>query len=204
MRTIGLRDFTHPFFHHAGIEYLMVGPLVPPQIPTIPADWEKVFEEEVTIFRNPHVLPRAYLASKVEVVQSLEPTLDRLRAADFEHGEAVILDQPTTLAEGPLEGEASITSYGPDRVVVEVKADREAILVLNDALYDGWRVEVGGEQEELLRANWVFRAVLVPQGSHQVVFSFHPDSLRRGLTLAAAGLVLTLLWLLFPAIRRKS
>lgn len=204
MRTIGLRDFTHPFLRHAGIKYLMVGPLVPPQIPTIPSNWEKVFEEEVTIYRNPDVLPRVYLASKVELVDGLEQTLERLAAPDFEHGKTVILDLPTLLSGTPVEGEAQITSYGADRVVVQVESDNPAVLVLNDALYDGWQVQVDGEEANLLRANGVFRAVPVSQGTHQVVFSFHPNSLRRGLTLAAVGIILTLLWLLSAWKRRTS
>ena len=70
------------------------------------------------------------------------------------------------------------------------------ILVLSDTYYPGWRAFVDGVERPILRANHVFRAVVVPTGAREVVFSYEPDSFRYGLlvSVAAAALWLGLAW----------
>ena len=48
------------------------------------------------------------------------------------------------------------------------------ILLLNDVWHPWWRATVDGADAEILKANVIFRAVVVPRGRHVVRFSFHP------------------------------
>jgi uncharacterized membrane protein YfhO len=61
-----------------------------------------------------------------------------------------------------------------------VEAARPGHVVLNDVWHRWWQAEVNGAQAEMLRANVLFRAVAVPQGRSEVVFSFRP--IRGALT----------------------
>jgi Bacterial membrane protein YfhO len=200
MRTIGLRDFTHPFFRHAGLKYLMVGP----RVPTMPSNWIKIFDQEVSIYENPDVIDRVYLASRVEVKHGAGQVLDRMAEADFAHGQTVILGKNIELGGGESSGSARVVVYSPDVVRVQVEANQASVLVLNDAIYDGWEAAVDGQPAELLRANGVFRGVFVTAGHHTVTFAFRPKSLRRGLQMAALGLALSLLWLVLGLARKPS
>ena len=47
-------------------------------------------------------------------------------------------------------------------------------MVLNDVWHPWWRASVDGQAAEILKANVLFRAVIVPPGKHIVRFSFHP------------------------------
>ena len=69
-------------------------------------------------------------------------------------------------------------------------------MVLSDTYYPGWRAFVDGVERPILRANHVFRAVVVPAGAQEVVFSYEPDSFRYGLlvSVAAVALWLGLAW----------
>ena len=55
-------------------------------------------------------------------------------------------------------------------------APLDEILVLNDVWHPWWRATVDGVATEILKANVIFRAVLVPRGHHTVRFTFHPFS----------------------------
>ena len=71
---------------------------------------------------------------------------------------------------------AQIVAWGPDRVDVEVDSVEPGVLVLHDAFYPGWIVEVDGKPARMLRANVLFRAVEVSEGRHRVVFTYAPFS----------------------------
>ena len=62
--------------------------------------------------------------------------------------------------------------------------------MLTDPYYPGWRSFVDGAEVELLRANYLFRAVALPPGEHEVVFRFDPASLRLGATISIVALAL--------------
>jgi hypothetical protein len=71
---------------------------------------------------------------------------------------------------------ARIVAWRPDRVDVEVDSTEPGVLVLHDAFYPGWFVEVDGQPARMLRANVLFRAVEVSEGRHRVVFTYAPFS----------------------------
>ena len=56
---------------------------------------------------------------------------------------------------------------------------------------------VNGEAAPIQRADYNFRAVLLPAGKSTVGFSYRPESLRIGMVLCAAGiLALGAIWFL--------
>lgn len=61
-----------------------------------------------------------------------------------------------------------------------VNAPEEGVLVLAQQDAASWRVFVDGVEQKKLLAGGVFRAVSVPRGRHEVVWRWHPASLRAG------------------------
>jgi len=102
---------------------------------------------------------------------------------------------PRDSDQSALASSATVTRYEASRVEVAVDAVEPGYLLLADAYYPGWRATVNGESVPLYRANVMFRAVPVPQGTSTVIFSFQPD-LWRG-ALIVGGLlwgVWALMW----------
>jgi hypothetical protein len=73
-----------------------------------------------------------------------------------------------------------IMSEHSNKVVVQLETQAPGWLVLSDIWYPGWRVWVDGEPVSMFRANYLFRAVEIPSGAHEVVFSYHPISFYAG------------------------
>ncbi|MEK7785296.1 MAG: YfhO family protein, partial [Chloroflexota bacterium] len=71
-----------------------------------------------------------------------------------------------------------------------VTLEQNGYVVLSDTYYPGWRVFVDGEPQPLLRANYLFRAVAVPAGQHEVVFEYAPLSATVGLAVSIVSLVI--------------
>jgi len=77
----------------------------------------------------------------------------------------------------------------PSHVTLSVNAASRAILVLADRYTADWRATVDGIPAEVYRTNYLFRAVVVPAGEHQVVFSYRPVLFYIGATLSALTLI---------------
>jgi uncharacterized membrane protein YfhO len=73
-------------------------------------------------------------------------------------------------------GKVRIVSYRNTDIEIEADAPGGGFVVLNDVWHPWWRATVDGKPADILKANVVFRAVVVPPGQHAVRFTFHPFS----------------------------
>ena len=164
---------------------------------------------DVKIYEYTGTLPRAYLVCDPEIVADEDEMWERLAGAP---GEAVIVQKgsrPPALSDcSPEEpGEATITLYEPERVVVSVEAEGEGLyLILSDAWYPGWEATVDGQHAEVLRASGLFRAVHVPEGSHEVTFTYRSRPFETGAAISGVCVLGALAGLLirWPARRRSA
>jgi len=131
-------------------------------------------------------LPRAFLVSGVEHVDTPAQALARLVTPSFPVDRFVILEDPQ-VAVRPAEGDpgaVQILDYRSREVLCQVQARVTGYVVLLDSYYPGWRAKVDGRAVPLLRANYAFRAVEVPAGNHRVEFSYQPLSFYAGLCIS--------------------
>jgi hypothetical protein len=82
---------------------------------------------------------------------------------------------------------ARIIEESPNRLEIQLEAPQDGWLFLSDAWYPGWRAWVDGQRAQITPANYLFRAVQVPAGSHQVVFRYQPASFWSGAALSLLG-----------------
>ena len=140
--------------------------------------------------RLPAALPRAYVVSQYHLATSPRAGLSYM-ARGFPMRREVVLEEAPVASIGP-GGAARIVRYEDEKVAVALADSAGGILVLSDTYYPGWRAFVDGVEHPILRANHVFRAVVVPAGAHEVVFSYEPDSFRYGLLISVAAVALWL------------
>ena len=77
-------------------------------------------------------------------------------------------------------------------MAVDVDTPGPALLRLADLWYPDWVATVDGRPAEILRADYLLRAVAVPAGRHVVEFRFASPAMRRGLIVSGASLLVTL------------
>ncbi len=148
--------------------------------------------------------PRAYLAPMLvptDEAGALRLALDPAFAASG----GVAVEEKLPSGWEPAAGDARIVRDDPCRTELDVRADRPALLVLNDALAPGWSAAVDGVPTEIVPANYLARGVWVPPGSHRVAFEYQTPGLSVGLTLLALLAVALAGWKVvsvLPASRR--
>ena len=142
-------------------------------------------------------VPRAVFATHAQAIDS-DDVLENGAVPSFDIGHEALIDRDDAEhlgdrhmldAGSSVEGsQASIISYGDNKVVVDVVAAADGVLVLHDLIYAGWDARVDGRSAPILRCDLLFRGVEVPPGHHTVEFGYHPLSLAN-LSAAAAGVL---------------
>ncbi|KAA3661290.1 MAG: hypothetical protein DWQ10_04845, partial [Calditrichaeota bacterium] len=138
------------------------------------------------LYKNQSVLPRAFLVGKYALADSAETIPEKLTALLFEPDSTVLLEKkPQGNPQPDSSAVCEIRSYTPNRIDIKTEAKHDQILVLSDSYYKpGWSAFVDGRATEILRANHAFRAVYLPAGTHEVVFSFHSMAFTAGFYLS--------------------
>src|SRR5205085_12585650 len=131
------------------------------------------------VYENRRALPRVFLLTDWQVADFAE--LVRSGWPDVDPRRTVLLQRPpigfaanAATAATASNGSARLTRYANTEVTVPVDAPDGGILLLNDVWHPWWRASIDGSDTEILEADVIFRAVLVPRGKHVVRFSFHP------------------------------
>lgn len=132
--------------------------------------------KDAYVYENPRALPRVLLVTEAQKADFDTILASGQWPSGFDPRRTVLLDRDppplATAAVGPAT--VAIANYGTTTVTLAVDAPRGGYLVLNDVWHHWWQVEVDGRPAELLRANVLFRAVVVPPGKSTVRFVFRP------------------------------
>jgi hypothetical protein len=115
--------------------------------------------------------------------------VDEQVRAELEAG-SVSLDQGSGWWRlNSVDGLVEIVNYEPERVSLRTSSPGLSLLLLKDAIYPGWKVEIDGVEAPLLRANVLHRAVLTPAGEHVVEFIYEPPEVATGSVISLVAMV---------------
>ena len=162
--------------------------------------------------QNPWAMGNAWMAERVVMADDADMELADLGMLK-ENPRTAIFGSAAAEGDGQVEltpgsGTISLTSYEANALSYEAETDG-GVAVFSDIYYPGWQCTVDGEPTQVLRANYVLRAIVLPAGRHTVEFRFDPQSLHTTEAIANTSLV-TLVLLLLALVgweiyrRRKS
>jgi hypothetical protein len=172
----------------------------------------------LSIYENLTVLPRAYLVGEYAVEADPVAALTRIRTGPGANGKGfdphrqVLLNEEPELKPQPdhsrglsaSEGTAQITKHDFHVVTIAAQSSSPQMLVLSDNYYPvGWQAYVDSQPVKTYRANYCFRAISIPAGTHQVEFRYHSKAFTRGLWVSIAAFVIAVA-LLFVERKRPS
>ncbi len=151
--------------------------------------FEVVYEDDAyRIFRNKDAFPRAFVVGSYIVEDNDLKTLQLMFADDTNLRDKVFLEKSPQIESHELNvSSAEVVAYSPNSVEINVNSENRAILVLTDNFYPGWKAYINNENTEILRADYTFRAVVVPEGNSIVRFEYLPQSFIYGLYTAILG-----------------
>ena len=165
---------------------------------------------------NPEALGNAWFVDTISYVatpneemttlDSIMPGMEAVADRNFES----ILGKATVKTPGDTIYE---TSYAPNRLAYKSRSAKDNIAVFSEIYFPwGWTATIDGKNAPIGRTDYVLRALRVPAGEHEIVFSFDPQSLKVTNTVAIASvaviylicLVALVVWLIHVASSRRK
>ena len=111
----------------------------------------------------------------------------------LDHGSEIVLETsaegkpPVCFAQNPAE--ILVQAQSANMTSVYLNSPSDGYLVFADVWYPGWRAYVDGDQTPVLRANYLFKALQVPAGEHEVEIIYQPNTFIVGAAVSLAALI---------------
>ncbi len=161
---------------------------------------------------NHAALSNAWFVNTLEIAEDANAemaALDRIdvrTTAVFDQKFATFLPKEPVIA--PTAATINLTSYKANRLIYQSSASSEGIAVFSEIYYDkGWKAYIDEQEVPILRADYLLRALVIPQGEHTITFEYKPESYYKGqiyASIASSFLILSLLLIVGFIIAKKK
>lgn len=149
-----------------------------------------------TVSRNPNALGNAWFVQNVQMVNTPNEEIDALESIDPTTTAVVHKEFESGLPSKSFSGNGSITleSYAPHKLIYNSNSEENQLAVFSEIWYKpGWKVTVDGQETDMLRANYLLRALPLSAGSHEIIFEFAPASFSTGTIISYTSSIILLL-----------
>lgn len=141
---------------------------------------------------RPTAYGAAWFVSNVEIVESADEELAALGVIDLRTTAVAEVGAPRPRIEGA--GEIELKEYRPNYLRYDYTlTGGSAVAVFSEIYYDkGWQAYLDGEPCDSFRADYLLRAMVLPEGQHTVEWRFKAPnwSLAEAITLICSILII--------------
>ena len=153
-------------------------------------------EEAANVVPNGNAFGNAWLVSSVQQVNNADEEI--AATCNLQSQNTAIIDVSKFAINSTsysTDGSISLTEYLPNQLTYEVNVSGEQALAVFSEIYyaKGWTATIDGQEADILRANYVLRALEISSGKHTVTFTFKPDAYYIGSKVATASSIVLLL-----------
>ena len=159
---------------------------------------------------NNSAMGNAWFVDSIKVVKSANEEIEFIDDIDVSKIALVHKEFESSINKGLINNSSAqitLKKYAPNKLIYQTKAVTEKLAVFSEVYYPrGWKATIDGQDAEILRVNHVLRAMVVPAGEHEIVFSFEPSTYESGNKVSLASsllLLLSILGLVFFEIKGK-
>ncbi len=169
---------------------------------------------EVQVQENPDSYGNAWFVNTIKWVKSAD---EAMLALDSIHKNTAVLDEtyknsiPKTIWMVDSTASIKLKDYKPNKITYQSTSHIPQLALFSEMYYPyGWKAFVDGKEFEILRANYVLRALLLPEGTHKIVFKFEPEVVQKGARISLLSylffIVLVVLggFLMYKKVKRSN
>ncbi len=149
-----------------------------------PEEFDVVYigEDSMRIGELEEYADKAELVETVHVYENEEAVLSAMKEEYLDNTAFLVSKDGSETYDIPLTENESIelTEYSDDYVKILCTTEYDRYIALNDYFDESWSVYVNGEKSDMVKANYMMRAVKVSSGEDIVIeFVYEPEGLYR-------------------------
>lgn len=166
--------------------------------------------------QNPHTYGNAWFVDNVTYVQTANEEIEQLQHINPKETAIVNEEFKSRIKNFNQSTKDSLAhiellEYEPNYLKYKVSTTKENLALFSEIYYPQWSATLNGVPIEIGRANYVLRAITIPEGEHILEMSFNPNSIKQteviayiALTLLLAGFLLLIVKKAIPIIKRDK
>jgi hypothetical protein len=157
-----------------------------------------IYNPDAAPLININALGNAWFVDDIQFAQNADAEIAAL--GNFNPSRTAVVDKRfKKYVEGftpskDTTGTIVLNEYLPNKLVYKSDAKSSKIAVFSEIYYPkGWNVTIDGQKKDHFRADYVLRAMVIPAGTHEIVFSFKPRMFDIGKKVDLASSLLIIL-----------
>jgi hypothetical protein len=161
-----------------------------------PEKFQKVFgDSSWSIYKNLQAFPHSFIVTDYQLFHSSQEFEDIFFRNTFNPLKTVLLENKLPERLSATIADVHIHTYSPQQIQMGTYANGNGLLFLSDTYYPGWRAFVDTKEVPIYRADYAFRAILIPKGMHQVTFTFDSTSFKIGSIISCLSILILIGWI---------
>ncbi len=165
-------------------------------------------QDQIAIYKLKNPLPFIHTPQNIHKVDD-EQTYQAVSGIQFNPATEIIIpktnSQQVHFNTNSNPTEISVKQPVPEQLQINVTNASPTLIFISQTYFPGWTATVDGQSVPVIRANHAFQAVSIPDpGTHTIELQYQPQSLRIGLYITTAALVVYIGILIFDTIAHKS
>ena len=166
-----------------------------------------IYNPDAQPFPNHFAYGNAWIANDIQWVDTPNEEIDAIATTDLRR--TAILNKEFVQQVGDYQVTDSImptielTEYQPNKLTysfsgVSTGSTTANYLVVFSEIWTekGWKMTIDGQEQPLLRANYLLRAAMIPAGEHEIVMEYAPKAYKMGNTVSFVSSLIMVLGLI--------
>ncbi len=148
--------------------------------------------------RNPYANGPAWMVENVMFAKNANEEIRLLDSLDTKKTAIINKEFKPLLPLENVQRDSTATieleSHSPNHLVYKTKTKSPQLALFSEVYYPkGWNAYIDNKPAGYLRANYILRAMVIPEGTHTIEFKFEPEVVARGSKISLASSILFVL-----------
>jgi len=152
--------------------------------------------EDIKIYINKDALPLVNFVPSALHMDNQNDILIKIKTGRIDLSKELLLNVGENFESNHCNSSSVEIKRWDNEIDFSINSVCDGYALITNYYYPGWKAFVDGQKAEIYNADYLFQAVRLNRGRHNVTLKYEPDSLRKGIIITLISLAVYLLLIL--------